>query len=983
MGIKYRIFIIFSILLLYCLLGGCKKEERKMNIHSTEFSSYREIPGITAEEIDAIEKIKTERDSFVYVMNYSAETFIDENNNIGGYTALFCEWLSALFGIPFEPKITGWDDIIAGLASFTIDFTGELTATGERRKTYFMTDAIAERSIKIMRIKGSEPLSVLEKSRPPVYAFLEGTINRDLVLPYLQNGFQTIFVSDNDAAYNALKTGAADAFFEDGPAEAAFDLFDDIISEDFFPLVYTQVSLTTQNPRLEPVISVVQKALDSGDVYHRLIMLYNQGYSGYLRHRLTMQLTPEEKEYIRLHSTPESAVKFAAEYDNYPVSFFNSYDRKWQGIALDILGEIEKNTGLSFQIENGVKTEWPELLYMLENGHISMITELVKIPERAGRFLWTDEPYQHDFYALLSSVDYGNIKINEVLYSRVGLIEDSAYTGIFRKWFPRHTNTKEYPSNIDAYKALARGEVDLVMATRNQLLSILNYLELSGYKANIIFNHPSDSYFGFNLNEEILCSIISKAQKNINTNDICGNWERRVFDYRRKMAQVRQPWLISASVLLLCVLFLVMTILRRNQREGKRLEKLVSERTRELEIASQAAQAASRTKSEFLANMSHEIRTPINAVTGMTTIARASSNLNRIYDCLDKIGLASRQLLGLINDILDMSKIEAKKFELVHEPFDLKVMANNVNDIISVRTAEKKQNFIVDIAPDLPEVVIGDDTRLSQILLNLLSNAVKFTPEGGEIRLSLKRTGNVNGKEEIEVSVRDTGIGITQDQLTRLFNAFVQADSGTVKRFGGTGLGLAISKSIAELMSGSISVESTPNEGSCFTVRVLLECGTRDMLEASQAIKAPSDFHFNGHTLLLAEDVPINREIVIALLEDTNVTIDCAENGKIAVEKYCADPSRYDMIFMDIQMPVMDGYDATAAIRAFEKKENEINPLKHKNGIPIIAMTANAFAEDVENCLKAGMNGHIAKPIELESMLNAADKYLGNNRPQS
>jgi len=445
------------------------------------------------------------------------------------------------------------------------------------------------------------------------------------------------------------------------------------------------------------------------------------------------------------------------------------------------------------------------------------------------------------------------------------------------------------------------------------------------------------------------------------------------------MVQAQRPWLIGASALLLCVLFLVSTILRRNQHESKRLEKLVSERTRELEIASEAALAASRTKSDFLANMSHEIRTPINAVTGMTAIARASNDIDRIHDCLDKIGLASRQLLGLINDILDMSKIEARKFELAHEPFDFNAMVDNVKNIINIRAQEKKHNFTVDLAGDLPEVVIGDDMRFTQILINLLSNAIKFTPEGGGINLTIKRIGSVNEKEEIEASVKDTGIGITPEQLKRLFNAFVQADSGTAKRFGGTGLGLAISRSLAEMMGGSISAESIPGEGSRFTVRVLLERGSRDMLEAAQANKAPSDFNFEGKTLLLAEDVLINREIVIALLENTNVTIDCAENGKIAVDKYCADPDRYDMIFMDVQMPVMDGYDATIAIRAFEKGMIRKGLLKHPNGVPIIAMTANAFAEDVENCLKAGMNGHIAKPIEVEAMLNTADKYLRGN----
>jgi signal transduction histidine kinase len=974
---KHKIFIIFSVFFLYYLPVSCEKQEKAPNTQYAEFSSYREIPGVTAEEIEAVEKIRGKRVSFVYAVNYSTEAFLDENNKIGGYASLFCEWLSGLFDIPFEPKIVRWDDLITGLASLSIDFTGELTATDERRKTFYMTDAIAERSIKIMRIAGSEPLSNLEKSRPLVYAFLEGTINYDLVSPYLQDGFKTIFVGGHETAYRALKNGTADAFFEDGPSEAAFDIYGDVIAEDFFPLIYSQVSLSTQNPDLEPIISVVQKALDSVNVYHSLTRLYNQGYLDYLHQRLIMQLTQEEREYIRLHSTPETAVKIAAEYDNYPVSFFNTHISQWQGIALDILGEIEKYTGMSFKVVNSANTEWPELLNTLESGQVSMITEMFLIPERMGRYIWPDDPYQHDFYALLSSVDYENININEVLYSRVGLIEGSAYADVFHSWFPRHTNTKDYASNIDAYEALARGEVDLVMATRNQLLSILNYLELPGFKANIIFNHPSDSYFGFNVNEEILCSIISKAQKNINISEICSNWERRVFDYRRKMVQAQRPWLIGASVLLLCVLSLVVVMLQRKRREEKRLERLVGERTQELEIASKAALAASRTKSEFLANMSHEIRTPINAVTGMTAIARSSKDLNRIYDCLDKIGLASHQLLGLINDILDMSKIEARKFELTHEPFDLHIMADNVKNIINVKTQEKNQVFTVELAPDLPEVVIGDDMRFSQILLNLLSNAVKFTQEGGNIFLTLKRIGSVNGKEEIEASVRDNGIGITKEQMPRLFNTFVQADSGTAKRFGGTGLGLAISKSLAELMGGSISVKSAPDEGSYFTVRVLLERGTRDMLEAAQTVKAPSDFHFNDHTLLLAEDVPINREIVIALLEDTNVTIDCAENGKIAVEKYCADPNRYDMIFMDVQMPVMDGYDATAAIRKFEKEAKGKTQIKHQNGVPIIAMTANAFAEDVENCLKAGMNGHIAKPIEVEAMLNIADKYLG------
>jgi CheY-like chemotaxis protein len=303
-------------------------------------------------------------------------------------------------------------------------------------------------------------------------------------------------------------------------------------------------------------------------------------------------------------------------------------------------------------------------------------------------------------------------------------------------------------------------------------------------------------------------------------------------------------------------------------------------------------------------------------------------------------------------------------------------MARNVASIIGVRITEKKQRFTVNLANDIPEVVIGDEMRLSQILINLLSNAAKFTPEGGEITFEARRIGEKEGKTEIEASVRDTGIGITPEQMGRLFNAFVQADSGTAKRFGGTGLGLAISKSLAELMGGGITVESAPGEGSRFTVRVLLDTGSRNMLEASKAAKKPAEFHFQGRTLLLTEDVPINREIVIALLDDTGVKVDCAENGQAAVEMFRAAPDRYDLVFMDIQMPVMDGYEATRQIRAIEAELGKKSGPSFSRKVPIIAMTANAFAEDVENCKKAGMDAHIAKPIEVEDLLVITDKYL-------
>jgi CheY-like chemotaxis protein len=315
-----------------------------------------------------------------------------------------------------------------------------------------------------------------------------------------------------------------------------------------------------------------------------------------------------------------------------------------------------------------------------------------------------------------------------------------------------------------------------------------------------------------------------------------------------------------------------------------------------------------------------------------------------------------------------MSKIEAKKLEFTSEPFEIFSTMENIRSIISVRSSEKNQSLILEISPDVPNVVIGDEMRLSQVLINLLSNAVKFTPDGGEIKLSLNCIGKNNGRCEFEAKVQDTGIGITPEQLGRLFNAFVQAESGTAKRFGGTGLGLVISRNIAELMGGGINVESSPGHGSCFTVNFFLEQGTLEMLQETRAEQTVGDNDYTGFSILLAEDVEINREIVLALLQPTNLKIDCAVNGEEALEMFGASPGKYSMIFMDIQMPHMDGYEAVRRIRSLD--------VPSAKQIPIVAMTANVFREDIERCLEAGMNDHVGKPLNFNEVQDKLKKYL-------
>ena len=526
---------------------------------------------------------------------------------------------------------------------------------------------------------------------------------------------------------------------------------------------------------------------------------------------------------------------------------------------------------------------------------------------------------------------------------------------------------------------------------------------------------------------------------------------------------------------------------------------LFSDVTEELR-AKEAAIRSSSAKSDFLANMSHEMRTPLNAIIGMTHIGSKSEDIDKKDYSLKKISEASAHLLGVINDVLDMSKIEVNKLELSYTNFDFEKMLVRVTNLVNFNVEKKNQNFIVNIDSSIPPFIYMDEQRLAQVITNLLSNAVKFTPERGTIKLSANKVGEdkENNINYINFSVTDTGIGISEEQKERLFGSFEQADNSISRKYGGTGLGLTISKKIVDLMGGDMKVESSPDSGSTFSFMIPVKTGkgvvttklpkgvswssirilavddsmeirdyftstsralgfTCDVAENSkEALKflqrnedkkydivfvdwnmpgmdsaeftrtvkedysenaviimtSPTEWnniesiasksgidgyiskplftstltdtineyiHIDDHmksagmddfddktgleglNILLAEDIEINREIVLGLFEGTGVMIETAENGKEAVNKFKKYPEKYDAVFMDIHMPEMDGYEATRLIRAMD--------VPNARSIPIIAMTANVFSKDIEKCLRVGMNDHVGKPLDVDEVM--------------
>ena len=381
----------------------------------------------------------------------------------------------------------------------------------------------------------------------------------------------------------------------------------------------------------------------------------------------------------------------------------------------------------------------------------------------------------------------------------------------------------------------------------------------------------------------------------------------------------------------------------------------------DLQLARQAAESASRAKSELLANMSHEIRTPMNAILGLIKLMQSTPLDARQKDYLEKTDGAANSLLGLINDILDFSKIEAGKMTLDPRPFSLQRLLDALSVVLAANLRNKPVEIRFEVAPDVPAYLMGDDMRLQQVLINLAGNAIKFT-DAGEVVVAVRALSQNAHEAELAFSVRDTGIGIAPEQQSRIFGHFSQAESSTTRRFGGTGLGLAISKRIVELMGGELNLQSTLGQGSTFTFTVRLPKAEPPREAPSTASTTASDAkpqRLQGLRILLVEDNKINQMVADGLLSGEGAKVTLAANGQLGVDAVLNHPGAFDVVLMDVQMPVMDGYEATRTLRQHPECAQ----------LPIIAMTANAMAEDRTACLAAGMNDHVGKPFNLNQLV--------------
>jgi signal transduction histidine kinase/DNA-binding response OmpR family regulator/ABC-type amino acid transport substrate-binding protein len=1116
-------------------------------------SSFRDIPGITNDEIKAIEEFQRQNRTFIYGVSPSTEAFLKEDGKIGGFTALLCDWLSSVFQIEFQVQIHDWSVLREKFYAGEIDFIN-LTATEERMKTYFMTDPIAKRSVKAIRIINSQPLEIIALSRPVRYAFMEHTATYETVAAMLTPGtYEVVFVNGYESAYNLIKNADVDAFIELGIAEEAFDNFSDVEINDFTPLVFNPVSMAAINSDLVPVISVITKALRNSAL-HYLASLYNFGYREYMAHKLSLRLTEEEREFIKNNPI----IKMGAQYYNYPIDFFNPHEKEWQGIIFDILEEVSLLTGLSFEVTTDTYIGWSELLQVLEQGDVAFVPQLTRTPAREGQFIWPQTIMMTAHYLLISRLDFPDLKVNDIMSVKVGLIKDYSHTAMFHTWFPNHLHNIEFDNPEDTIAALEQGEIDVMMGSMIQLLSMINYQERSGFKANFVFNYTYDILPGFNREETVLLSIISKALDLIDIKGISDQWMRRTYDYQSKLLQARQPWFIGISILSFCILILVSAFFIKSRNTGKKLENLVRKRTselenqhvlmsvvndtavlllesdaenyvdvlsrsmeficrhmdadrvylwqnirkedgnlyykqvckwsvdkyamdsklfefayhntlpkwegifskghslngpldklpdgersffknyqiqsllavplflegnfwgyascdncrtrrvfpqaekhalqswgliamgiiqrgeiaqdmrntltrsielqKELEAAMEAAEAASNSKSAFLANMSHEIRTPMNSIVGFSELALDDQIAPNTQNYLSKILDNAEGLLHIINDILDISKIESGKMELEYIPFDLHEIFVKCQTTIMPKAMEEGVTVHFYAEPSINKKLVGDPTRLRQILVNFLSNAIKFT-KFGTVKLSASIVQSTDNTIEVHFEVRDNGIGMTSDQIARIYEPFSQADSSTTRKYGGTGLGLPISKSMIEMMGGTLVAESTPGVGSKFSFSITFDTiDSPALLPANKMVISNLEKPVFDGEILVCEDNPMNQQVVREHLARVGIKTVIAANGREGVdivrERIEKNEKPFDLIFMDIHMPEMDGLEAATAMTAMGTKT------------PIIAMTANIMTNERERYKTSGMPDFVGKPFTSQELWRCLLKYL-------
>ena len=677
---------------------------------------------------------------------------------------------------------------------------------------------------------------------------------------------------------------------------------------------------------------------------------------------VNVQFSDRDLEYVKKRKT----ITVAVPENWYPFYCKETSQKNHVGIMVDVLDKIKDFTGLDFSYVYA--KNYSDAVHLVQRGKADIL----------GFFLGDENDAAQLGLALSASYVSANdiiVRNKACSYPAPGLVGALVESQRFPSGISAE-KIRSYPGIKEALAAVNSGEADFIYGLSSKMeQDILRYHFTNLAPVTLVNDQSAISFALPTPVDPDLLTVLNKAINNLSES------ERTVIRNRNLESIGVNEFSLTDFIYAnpLQFMFIVMFVLSVLFTAlllaiGARMKATV------IQGNLKRAEAANLAKSEFLSRMSHEIRTPMNGIVGMSTIAMQNiDNTDKIKDCLEKVIMSSKHLLALINDVLDMSKIESGKVELRHESFNFRAFLQDFENLYGEQAKSKGISYETILASDLEVQIIGDSLRLNQVLSNLLSNALKFTPAKGMIKLRVSKTGEDQENVYLRFEVIDTGCGIAEENYDKIFESFEQENVDVTYKYGGTGLGLSIVKRFTGLMGGGIHVTSVQGSGSTFTVDLpfgkIKESGkpTRfsdingrnDLAKDCYAV----DYDFKGKRILLVEDNELNREIAEELIGVTGASVESAEDGVQAVEMFKESAEGYyDLILMDVQMPHMDGYEATRCIRALGRSDAQ--------KVPIFAMTANAFAEDVQKSREAGMNAHISKPLNIRAVYKQMNRYL-------
>lgn len=898
--------------------------------------------------------------------NWPPFEYIDETGKYRGIASDYLEILSKYTGLKFEINADDWYSVISKIKEKKLDMLACVARTEDRENylnyttPYLTIDVvvIAKKDLKIQKFDEIQNYVVAVQKDNFVY--------EKLLKKYPNMKF--LFAKSNKEAFELVSYGKADIFIGNMPVFSYFvekELYTNI--EVKFKADFDKIDLSMavlkENQTLFNIIQKVMPLIIKNEEER-----INRKWIFELKDKnKTINFTKEEIDWIKQNPV----LKISGDPNWPPYSFYDEKDVH-VGMIPDLVNEVFKDSNIKVEY---VKTNsWVESLDLIKQKKIDLIDAISYYPSRENFLDFSTKYIATEIVIIANNKEpnyvnsFNNISNKNIATGKGYLVSEE-----IKHDFPEIKNIKEYDTPLEGLKDLSNSRIDYFIMdipsfefySKKYSLSNLKIVGPTGYNYKYGFGIKKDS--------DTLVSIVNKLLDNVPSSkkdEIYRKWVK--VEYEEKIDYDLIWKILTISIIILSIIFYWNRKLKQEIKEKEKIqEELETERNNinslneELKKAKDIAENIAKQKSEFLANMSHEIRTPMNSVIGFTEILdkEIKNPLHKEY--LSSIKKGGNSLLRIINDILDLSKIEAGKLEIRNESLNPKNMFLEIESIFHSKIISKNITFLLEIDKDIPKYIIIDGVRIRQILFNLIGNAIKFT-ERGQIKLKVENLykDNIKSKIDLIFSVEDTGIGIDEKNLISIFNAFEQVTNFDVAKYGGTGLGLAICSKLVHMLNGEIKVQSQKNKGSIFTV-ILRDIPVSSIEKETISSKfLASNIEFEKAQILVVDDIEENRKLVQASLKEFDINLVMAQNGKEAIEKL--KNINIDLILMDLRMPVMDGYEAASIIK---------NDSKLKS-IPLIALTASVMGKDLEKVSKFGFDGYLRKPVILDDLIEELAKYI-------